>query len=101
MTKRAVESGSERRQTFRQDMRIVCQAFIDEASGESCEMVTRDVSHTGAFFETGHSVDVSSKIKVMMDLGKHLVEIVGEVVRVEAEGFAVAFFQTQVVPIKI
>lgn len=82
-------------------MRITCQALLDEDSGASCEMVTRDVSHTGAFFVTSHAVAVSSKIKVLMNLGKHLAETVGEVVRVEAEGFAVAFLQTEVVPIRI
>ncbi len=54
-------------------------------------MITRDISERGAFLKTRSPFPLASELKMILDMGKFLVKVLGNVVRVEAEGMAVVF----------
>jgi hypothetical protein len=90
---------SERRRAPRMEMRIpahISMSALKERPAKPRKMITRDVSQLGAFFECKEPFPLAAEIKMILDLGKHVVEAMGKVVRVDSLGMAVAFSQAQV-----
>lgn len=94
--------GDNRRQSTRIALSIPTKAKLkDQGDNQGYKsMVTRDISNRGAFFKTDSPFPLASELKVVLDMGKMLVKAVGNVVRVEAEGMAVAFTWTDVAVVK-
>lgn len=96
------QQGEERRRAVRRELSIPCQTTAVGFDGQEMnQMFTRDVSQTGAFLKTDRPFPLASEIRMILDLGKIIVKAIGEVVRVEAEGMAVAFMRTEVVPVRV
>lgn len=86
------------------EMSIPTKAKMSDSPGDEegyTEMVTKDISNRGAFFKTRQPFPIASEIRLILDLGKLLVRAVGNVVRVEADGIAVAFTRTEVAAVRM
>jgi len=96
-----LEEARDRRQGIRLPMEITALAEEMENRGDNrlMSVKSRDVSYTGAFFNCRVPFGLGSIVKLIMYLGNMIVEAFAKVVRVEAEGMAVHFTRTTVVPV--
>jgi hypothetical protein len=83
----------ERRQAARLALEIpghakVCQG---ENCGDTCQLITKDVSEKGAYFYCKEPFPLATELKMILKLGKRLGEAIGQVVRVDDQGMAVYF----------
>lgn len=98
----ATQTESDRRNTTRISLSIPSKAKLNGHADkiDYQEMVTRDISNRGAFFETASPFPLASELRLILDMGKLLVRAIGSVVRVDTEGMAVAFIRTEVAAVR-
>ena len=91
-----------RRQSTRIVLSIPVKAKLQGPAGnqEFQSVVTRDISNRGAFFITRSPFPLASQLQMILDMGKMLVKAVGSVVRVDADGMAVAFTNADVAVVR-
>lgn len=90
---------TERRTANRMDLEISTRAElvgIENKGGEVSWLITKDVSASGAYLRCENPFPVASKLRLLMDMGRHWVEIMGNVVRVDSQGMGVQFATVQV-----
>ena len=85
----------ERREALRLNLEVpVTTDFIDQfplACQASPQVRTRDLSPDGAFLVGDFVCAAGSFLRLILDMGKTVVEAVGRVVRIETDGIAIAF----------
>ena len=104
---------SENRAMERFSLQLLARVSLlgEEQDQEAIELLTRNVSAGGAFFETDHPLPVGTKLKIELILPlkkikkvkgeKALVRIIGSIVRTESKGMAMSFDKDyQIVPLK-
>ena len=104
---------SENRAMERFSLQLLARVSLlgEEQDQEAIELLTRNVSAGGAFFETDHPLPVGTKLKIELILplkkikkvkgDKALLKIIGSIVRTESKGMAMSFDKDyQIVPLK-
>ena len=104
---------SENRAMERFSLQLLARVSLlgEEQDQEAIELLTRNVSAGGAFFETDHPLPVGTKLKIELILPlkkikkvkgeKALVRIIGSIVRTESKGMAMSFDKDyQILPLK-
>jgi hypothetical protein len=98
-----MDSGGEkeRRRAQRINMRIPAVAEFADQFEQTVktrfELQTRDVSQTGVFLVGEVACAVGAALRLVLKMGKAVVEAIGKVVRRDHDGIAIVFSDTSVV----
>ena len=75
--------------------------FAEDRDQEAIDLLTRNISSGGAFFETAHRLSVGSRVKIEIILplweiksiegDKALIKVTGSIIRTDEKGMAMCF----------